>query len=169
MSVTILGAAPAFKAKQTVLLYVGSGSETSYPIKLGALAPNTKSELYKTAGLLAQYDANAPTPALKGMYVNYDPASANLDQKKCVGAISGQFVDGVTGVDNTSIDTATLTYNEVNVVLFGVDVKFYENALVLNNTAAQITGFNATFNTQELDTCQANGSATRVLKVIGKV
>ncbi len=168
MAITVNGGKSVFNSTQTILLFQGLGDTTSYPIKLGTLAPNTViGSLYTTGDLLALYGDNAPTPALVGTYVNYDPASSNDDQKVLVGAISGQFVNGVTGVDTTSVDTATNTYNAVNVLLFSVGVKFYENALTQNNTTSQINGFNATFDTLLLDTCEANGAQTRVLKIIG--
>lgn len=169
MALEIYGGKTVFNSAQTIVIFQGYGDDTSYPIKLGVLAPNTEGELYKTGDLLAKYGANAPSPALVGTYVNYDPASTNDDQKVCVGTISGQMIEGVTGVDTTSIETTTQTLNQVNVLLWSVGVKFYENAITQNNASGLVTGFNATFETLELDTCTANGGQTRVLKVIGKV
>lgn len=170
MAVTIYGGKEVFNSKQTIVIYQGYGDDASYPIKLGQLAPNTNDELYTTGTLLSQYTvANAPSPALVGMYVNFDSTSSNPDQLIVVGVITGQMIQGVTGVDTTSIATATATNNEVNIMLWSVGVKFYENAISQNNAPADVTDFYAQFDTLALDSCTANGGSTNVLKVIAKV
>lgn len=164
--ITIYGGKQVFSSSQTILLYQGVYAPL-YPVILGLLAPNTSGELYKTGSLLAKYGANAPTPNLQGAFVNYDPTSSNADQAICVGAVSGQFVGGVVGTDVTNIDTATETYNRVNVALFNIGMQLYENALSLNNTTAQMTGFNNTYKVNVLDTCLANGGQTNVITIQG--
>ena len=100
--ITLNNARPAFSSIQIPVVYQQANAP-QYPEFNGFLAPCTSTTAgfttYASGRLLAQYTAaNAPSSALIGAYVNYDPASSNADQAIPVAVISDQFAQGLTGI-----------------------------------------------------------------------
>lgn len=162
----------AWDLKQIVLIYNASNLQQNEFLATATLAKRTDGLAYTTGTLLALYGANAPA-GKAGMYVNYDPASANLDQKVCVGAISQQFLLPTYGSDVVASGSdyvlADAIPNTVSMLPFAIgNGMFYENALTLANAPAVITGFKAAFKLQTMANVEANGSQTNVLSIQGK-
>jgi len=173
MSLTIASNPTRFNFVSRQIIYV-QGMENPLPYVNGVLAPSTATDpTYQTGTLLAKYDAHAPTPALVGTYVNYDPASANLDQKVCVGVLAVPNKIGLSGVDLTSPNTEALTVNRLQIALFqnggNVITGWLLNEVVLTDTTinapAVIVGFNATYNAAIVSNNFYNGVANNIITV----
>lgn len=144
---TIAGGRQAFTSKQVTVLYQ-QGQNKLYPTENLVLAPSTDTAnlTYSAGRLLAVYtEANAPSPQLVGMAVNYDPTSTNADQKICSYVLSDEFANDLMGIDLTTITTATLTTNRVQCAPLLIGAQFMQSAIDNANTSAVITGFNAAF------------------------
>lgn len=163
-----------FNVSQITLLYQSGSTVPDVLIGKASLAASTNGLPYKTGTLLAKYGANAPA-GLAGMYVNYDPASANLDQKVCVGAISQTMMTNIYGSDATTVGSDTvltdLALNTVDFLPFLVgnnaSAMFYENAIVYGSTPAAVTGFRNAFKLSTVAQVMANDSMTNVLTIQG--
>lgn len=161
----------AWDLKQIVLIYNANNLQQNEFLATATLAKRTDGLAYTTGTLLALYGANAPV-GKAGMYVNYDPASANLDQKVCVGA----FLSPILPTDGSDVVASGSDYvwadaipNTASMLPFAIgNGMFYENALTLANAPAVITGFKAAFKLQTMANVEANGSQTNVLSIQGK-
>lgn len=166
---------PLFTSKQIVLLLNNLGLQNNTFLKTAVLCKSTNGLPYTTGTLLALYGANAPA-GKAGMYVNYDPASSNADQKVCVGAIATPFLQPIYGCDVVADGSDYFwdgqPFNTVSMLPFLIGnseaMMFYENAITLANAPAVVTGFRAAFVLQTMATVEANGSMTNVLCVQGK-
>jgi hypothetical protein len=142
MTITVKNSSKIFDNIQTLVLYQ-NGSGYLYPLDSGILAPSTDltRPTYSAGRLLAQYTTVPPTPALQDAYVNYDPASSNADQAKCVAIIPTGYYN-LTGLNNTSTSTATDTINNINVARLLAGVQLFYATIVAQNSTAVVTGFN---------------------------
>lgn len=161
-----------FTSKQIVLVYNSSNLQQNEFLQTAILAKSTNGLPYTTGTLLAKYGANAPA-GKAGMYVNYDPASANADQKVCVGAIATEFMLPIYGCDvvpdGSDYIWQDAAFNTVAALPFAIgNGMFYENAITLANATAVVTGFKAAYKLQTMATVEANGSLTNVLSIQGK-
>ena len=142
-NITIDSSSKVFTNVQTLVLYQ-DGFGYPYPFDEGILAESTDVDnlTYSAGRLMAQYsEANAPDPALVGAFVNYDPASANVDQQTCVGIIPTGYYD-LTGIDLTTTATSASTINRVNICRLLAGVSLYEATIIAQNTEDVVTGFN---------------------------
>jgi hypothetical protein len=172
MTVIVNNKSQVYTSKQRILLCLNVDSAQSSQLQvLGSLAPNTTGGLYYTGTLLAKYGDNSPSPELVGYYVNFDPTSLNDDQKVCVGAISGEFVNGVTGVVITTPATAANTINMVNVIEWSIGTTYYDATLADTaiNAPAVLAGFKAQYVIKELATVYLNDTLTAVSSIQGVV
>lgn len=164
MTITVNGANKVFETKQTLVVYQ-NGQVMATPFDNGVLAPNTKGVKYQSGMLLAQYTvANAPVPALAGMFVNYDSTSANLDQKVCVGILPTGYYD-VSGIDLTTQETATATVNRVNVARLFAGLNLYNETIVAQNDPADVTAFNTDFEPKFVTNVYLNGAQSAIVQI----
>lgn len=165
MSFTINNSIPVFTYKQILVEYT-NGSGYPYPRNSGILAPSTDSTrpLYSSGRLLAKYGNDAPTLALVGAWVNYDPASSVVSQKTCVGIIPAGYND-LTGVDLTNITTETETINNISVVMLLSGVTLYEATIIAQNSAAVVTGFNTDFSPKVVTTTYYDGVESNIIAI----
>lgn len=167
MTIEVNGATPVFTSNQTCVMYEGVNAPR-YPLLNGVLAPSTDDSLYYSGRLLSIYtEANAPSPALVGTFVNYDPASTNPDQAIPTHVIAGEFVPGLPGLDTTSQTTATNTLNIVSVAPLLTGTTMYLNSLTDNNPAPVMTGFEAYFVIATITTTQLQNEDCDVISIQG--
>jgi hypothetical protein len=163
-----------FDVSQITLLYQGGTTVPDILIGKASLVESTDGLPYKTGTLLAKYGTNAPA-GLAGMYVNYDPDSANLDQQVCVGAISQTMMTPIYGATAATVGSDTvitdLALNTVDFLSFlignNASAMFYENAIVYGSTPAAVTGFRAAFVLNTVAEVMANDTMTKVLTIQG--
>lgn len=166
-SITINSATPVSDNIQWNVMYEQFNAP-KYPSQNAILNLATDNTLYTSGRLLSVYTtANAPTPAQVGTYVNYDPASLNLDQKVPVAIISEEWVNNYSGVDFTNTATTTATFRQIQVTPLLIGSTMYKNTLVANNPAAVITGFNAYFTLDTISTVQLNGASCPLITIQG--
>jgi len=147
MSATsINGSQTVFTSKQTPVVYRQFNVPT-YPADGHLIAPSTDATLplYSAGRILATYGADAPSPELVGMLVNWDSASAVVSQTKPTHILSDEFTHDMPGVDTTSTETYTATCNRIPCVVIGIGLSLYEDALIAGNTATVKTAFDAAY------------------------
>ena len=136
----------AFTSKQTPVVYRQFNVPT-YLANGHLIAPSTDATLplYSAGRILATYGADAPSPELVGMLVNWDHTSAVVSQTKPTHILSDEFTHDMAGVDTTTAETYTATCNRVPCTSLSIGLCLYANAITEGNTATVVTAFNAAY------------------------
>ncbi len=163
---TINGAVPVWTNKQWNVLYEGENAP-KYPQILGILLKTVEAvatlPLYYSGRILSIITSGANT----GMFINYDPDGSG-DQLVPTHIIADQWVNGLAGLDTTSLTTKSLTFNKVNVAPLGLTgTTLYRNTIVANNTAACVTGFEAYYVIETITNIKLAGVSCPIITIQG--
>lgn len=163
---TINGAVQIWDNKQWNVLYEGENAP-KYPQILGILLKVVEVTptlpLYFSGRILSIITSGAHT----GMFINYDPAGSG-DQLVPTHVIADEWVNGLAGMDTTSLTTTSLTFNKVNVAPLGlIGTTLYNNTLVANNTAGAITGFEAYYIIDTITNIKLQGVSCPLITIQG--
>ncbi len=154
-NITLNSAVQVFDNIQWNVLYEQFNAP-QYPQQWGVLNVPLDSSTYTSGRLLSRYTAgNAPSAALIGTYINYDPAG-DAAQQVPVAVISEEWVNGYPGFLNTNSGVAAATFRNIQVAPLLIGTTLYYNTLVANNPSEVITGFNAYFNLSDVSDIEVN-------------
>ncbi len=130
MTIAVESQVVTFQTNFILAIYNTVNNYTGDSVLLAPLTGVYPNPTYLPGQLLAQYNANAPTPDLVGKFVNFSAASANADQNKAVAILIPSQCNSV-GNDGVFWNIAFLT----------PVLQISGTALANANEAADITAF----------------------------